>query len=792
MTDTSLTDVTVFPEDKGTNGSASSGRDIAHAVQIATLAARQGARSYIETGFVPTAGGTIPAGTAFVRYEGGSQTYDEASDSFSAWDSPVIFTVELHSDETGLAFETDASSDVYLAIDLAATDGDGAYIRHGSAVQEPTDPSVKLGVVDTAAGEVTPSAASKGPVGDYRLVDAKELFTSGLNANLGSIDRDALWHYTGAVGREGALRNAGNGEGGTVGTFAKWIWFVSPIAIHLNNKTYVGYNGGVTGEDNVVLSRDHNDNSIVKTTLASEVSSDDHVNPAVFARNDGYILCFWTGHNGGTIYYKVSSNPEDISSFGPEQTLPQTSVTYPQPVQMSSQTNSPIRLHYRERAGTGDGHLYFRESTDGGGTFSSQQRLVSAPTGHYGIYFKTVRGSANGRVHYFCSDAHGVTDQPKRDVAYCYYSEANDAYYDATDTQIAAPADLPMSFSELETVYDSSATGNDAWVWDCGVDSNGDVGVAYATFPTSNDHEYHVSVNSGGWYDQKIAEGGESIEKGNSEGYYSAGISMDAEDPRNIAAATYESGRSEIAQYRLASFSDNLINKTDVFRSEDIKHYRPVVPDGGWGTDMPVVWLSGSYPDKTQSASALRGVPNTTPQSLDGLETDHVTSLGTNVLETNHFSDGISLSAVVTTGNDVDSFQTIFSAENAITLELNRLGTTGSFAFALYDGSGSTVVEGGTAESNTTYLVEGKWDPNTATMELWVDGKQIDSAAYSGPVAVSDLLRNWTLNRHSSMGSSSPPNAAKWLGDGIKDYRLLLRPTTDDESKTLYRMVDKA
>jgi len=179
MTDTSLTDVTVFPEDKGTNGSASAGRDIAHAAQIATLAARQGARSYIETGFVPTAGGTIPAGTAFVRYEGGSQTYDEASDSFSAWDSPVIFTVELHSDETGLAFEADASSDVYLAIDLAATDGDGAYIRHGSAVQEPTDPSVKLGVVDTAAGEVTPSAASKGPVGDYRLVDVGGLSVGG-------------------------------------------------------------------------------------------------------------------------------------------------------------------------------------------------------------------------------------------------------------------------------------------------------------------------------------------------------------------------------------------------------------------------------------------------------------------------------------------------------------------------------------------------------------------------------------------------------------------------------------
>lgn len=186
MTDTQLTDVTVAPEDRGTKGDANATRETGHAAHFATYTAQQGEQSYIERGFVPQdASGTIPAGTAFVRHDGGSQTYDDTSETFSAWNSPLVFLVELHSDEDGLAFDADAENDVYLAIDLGASEGNGAYIRHGSNVVEPDDPSVKLGVVDTAMGEVTPSEASNGPVGEYRRIGSStnsvsELYSESL------------------------------------------------------------------------------------------------------------------------------------------------------------------------------------------------------------------------------------------------------------------------------------------------------------------------------------------------------------------------------------------------------------------------------------------------------------------------------------------------------------------------------------------------------------------------------------------------------------------------------------
>lgn len=171
MTDIQLTDVTVVPEDRGTKWNASAGPDTIHAAQFGTLATHPGTHSYIDSGFIPTVNGTIPAGTAFIRHEGGTQTYDTDTDTFRSWDSPVIFTVELHSNRYGIDFEADAENDVWLAIDLSDVDGDSAYIRYGSNVAEPSDPAIHLGVVDTAAGIVRPSPATNGDLTSINIVE---------------------------------------------------------------------------------------------------------------------------------------------------------------------------------------------------------------------------------------------------------------------------------------------------------------------------------------------------------------------------------------------------------------------------------------------------------------------------------------------------------------------------------------------------------------------------------------------------------------------------------------------
>lgn len=157
MTDTNIADALVFPEDEGT-GIPKNKEDRTSAGHHALLAQHlQG--SYVGQGVgfanVDTAGDSvdITQGHAFIEISnvtvqsGGGPSYD------TTLPNPVVLAVVLPSDVTDLSLDTDAVNDVYLAVDAAANDG--AYLRHGSSVSAPSDPSVKLGTVDTASGDTT-------------------------------------------------------------------------------------------------------------------------------------------------------------------------------------------------------------------------------------------------------------------------------------------------------------------------------------------------------------------------------------------------------------------------------------------------------------------------------------------------------------------------------------------------------------------------------------------------------------------------------------------------------------
>ena len=631
---------------------------------------------------------------------------------------------------------------------------------------------------DAAFGETT-----------HDSVSTEKASIGSITSNLGEIERDTVAQWSGAVGPDGVVRDENGTLNGQAGRFAKWIWFVKPRAIQKNGVTYIGYNGGVTGRQNVVMSYDHNTGSVETTVLHDSFSSDDHVNPSLLFRDDGRLVCFWTRHNGDTIYYRISDNEEDVSSFGPRQEISQTDVTYTQPFQLTDATDNPIRLHFRERDTIGgDGHLHYRESIDGGDSWSDDQRLVETSSGHYGIYFVICRNDAEGLLHYFCTDAHGAQGGKKQDVRHMQYDESLDEYQRADGTTIGASADAPFSFDELEIVYETDASGNhSAWVWDCGldaVDNNGEPAVVFSTFPTSEDHKYHISLWSSThdeWFQTKIADAGGSIEEKNQEPYYSAGISMARDNARLVYTATQKNGVSQLSEHRVDSLANDRLSKTIVSQSTDhkITNTRPVNPIGGLESDVPVLWMSGGYPDAQTPSTALRGVPGLVPGSLSDLNEDDVVTLGTDPLQQRQFSEGLSISAGFKTGSSIGATQDIFNALNFITLQISRTGT-GTIDFGLYDGSSNPVVTWGDVESHTEYFVEGKWDGTV--MELWVDGELKDSTSFDGPIALDERTSNWSLNRNHEMGASSSNH---WRGEELGHYRLLRRATTDDESRLL-------
>jgi hypothetical protein len=102
-----------------------------------------------------------------------------------------------------------------------------------------------------------------------------------------------------------------------------WCWFGDPRAVYYqgaHRRTYVGWVSGAG--DIQVGSYDHDTGQRVVTTVKARFQIDDHANPSLLVRPDGRLMVFWSGHFGSAMYYRRSVNPEDISSWEPERTVP--------------------------------------------------------------------------------------------------------------------------------------------------------------------------------------------------------------------------------------------------------------------------------------------------------------------------------------------------------------------------------------------------------------------------------------------------------------------------------------
>jgi hypothetical protein len=199
MTDTSISDAVVFPEDDGT-GVPDGSEDYNSAGHFGLLSQHQGG-TYVGNGLgftnVDTTNETvdITTGHAFVEFSsvtvqsGSGTTYD------TTLPDAIVMTIVLPSNIT-LSLDTDATNDVYLATD--PTTQDGAYLRHGSAVTEPTDPSVLLGTVNTSDGSTTRASDNASPTFD--TVTSNSVSTEEVNNTLAVSGTSDVVSHTRYVG----------------------------------------------------------------------------------------------------------------------------------------------------------------------------------------------------------------------------------------------------------------------------------------------------------------------------------------------------------------------------------------------------------------------------------------------------------------------------------------------------------------------------------------------------------------------------------------------------------------
>lgn len=157
MTDTSVSDAVVFPEDDGT-GVADGSEDFTSAGYFGTLAGTVGS-AYVGNGMGFTGNDsdgngnwdelTVGAGHAFITQSGVSVQSGSQSSYDTTLPDDAVHTAVMPTSVTLTVTESISQYDVYVAFD--PTSNDTVYIRHGDSgtISAPTDPSLYLGYADT-------------------------------------------------------------------------------------------------------------------------------------------------------------------------------------------------------------------------------------------------------------------------------------------------------------------------------------------------------------------------------------------------------------------------------------------------------------------------------------------------------------------------------------------------------------------------------------------------------------------------------------------------------------------
>jgi hypothetical protein len=202
VTDTTINAAVVAPQDDGT-GVSDGSEDYTSAAFFQLLSKYKGDGSYVgenESGSatlqfanVDTANEQVDveAGYAYIMdgshsvQSGAQTTYDTALPNNTPY---VVIIPSAATNTTNLQLDTDTVNDLWLAVDPSANDS--VYIRHGDGLSAPSDPSIKLGTVDTSSGDTT------------RANDLANLTTASLTTEKGVFDGRPVVDVTehGAIG----------------------------------------------------------------------------------------------------------------------------------------------------------------------------------------------------------------------------------------------------------------------------------------------------------------------------------------------------------------------------------------------------------------------------------------------------------------------------------------------------------------------------------------------------------------------------------------------------------------
>ena len=390
-----------------------------------------------------------------------------------------------------------------------------------------------------------------------------------------------------------------------------WSWFADPRAVHdpLRGRTYVGW---VARDGDIkVAAYDHGTLMRATVDLHPHLQGDDHANPAIQLLPDGRLRVFYSGHGGNRMYYRTSLAPGDVGAWSEERTIPGNTpgswgYTYPNPVRLAAEART--YLFWRG----GNFNPTFATQDDGADGWSAARNLIFVASERPYVKYDS---DGVDTIHLAFTNAH---PREASDVN-IYYAAVRGGELRHADGSLAGTLAAPITPSDADLVYDGAAN---AWVHDVAHDAQGNPVIVFARFPAPDDHRYMYARWTGSeWSVHEITPAGGSIHDVAGEEQYSAGITLDHEDPSIVELSRPVAGTFEVETWRTPDGGASWEQRA-VTAGSSAKNVRPVTPRGmkPFSTDLAVVWMHGvytSYVDYKTSITTILATGGNEPPIAD-------------------------------------------------------------------------------------------------------------------------------------------------------------------------------
>lgn len=383
-----------------------------------------------------------------------------------------------------------------------------------------------------------------------------------------------------------------------------WCWFADPRAVYIEGAHRRTYAGWVTTRGDVQLGAyDHDTQSIDIVTLHEVLQYDDHCVPGILALPDNRLIIFYSRHNGPSMFYRTSKNPENIFSFGEERTMPTNTggnrgYCYANPFQLKSEDNL-IYLFWRG----GNFKPTYATSPDGLRWTQARTFIQGAGARPYTKYV------SNGRdtIHVAFTDGH-PRKEPANAIYYAAYRDG--ALYRPDGTKIKDMTDLPLAPGEADKVYDAGLSGR-AWIWDIALDKAGNPVLVYAAMPEEHEHYYRYARWTGArWEDHQVCAAGRWFPQtppGQQERelHYSGGIVLDHANPSIVYLSRLVGGVFEIEKCVTSDAGATWTSQPITHGSKRL-NVRPFMPRGYPGGEDGLLWMHGDYPHYSKFKTGIK------------------------------------------------------------------------------------------------------------------------------------------------------------------------------------------